>query len=93
MKISKMLIKPALPNCVIFLTFNLELNVSLISNKAPNLRSVICSEIKTASITNKRLRYKERGSYKFMFSLETVSFYCKKILQLIINLTYGLLCF
>ena len=27
---------------------------------------------------------KERGSYKYMFSLETVTFYCKKSLQLII---------
>ena len=28
---------------------------------------------------------KERGSYKFVFSLETVTFYCKKILQLTIT--------
>ena len=33
--------------------FNLELNVSLISNKAPNLHSVICSEINTGSVANK----------------------------------------
>ena len=58
--------------------FNLELNVSLISNKAPNLHSVICFEMNTALITNKRLLLKERGSYKFMFSLETVTLYCKK---------------
>ena len=24
---------------------------------------------------------KEKGSYKFMLSLETVAFYCKKVLQ------------
>ena len=46
MKLSEMFIKPSL---------NLELNVALISNKAPNLHSVICSETNTASITNKRL--------------------------------------
>ena len=27
---------------------------------------------------------KGKGSYKFLFSLETVTFYCKKILQFII---------
>ena len=36
-------------------TFNLELNVSLISNKAANLISAICSEINIVSIINKRL--------------------------------------
>ena len=34
-------------------TFNLELNVSLVPNKAPNLHSVICSESITVSIKNK----------------------------------------
>ena len=53
-------------------------------NVAPILHSVICSEMNTASITNKRLLQKERGGCKFRFSLETVTFYCKKILQLII---------
>ena len=48
-----MLIKLALQNNITK-TFNLELNVSLISNKAPNLHSVICSEMNIASITNKR---------------------------------------
>ena len=33
------------------------LNLSLISNKAPSLCSVICSEINTASITNIRQLY------------------------------------
>ena len=65
-------------------TFNLKLNVSLISNKAPNLYSVICSEINTASNTNKRLLKKEKVGYNFMFSLATVTFYCEKILQLTI---------
>ena len=48
-----------------------------------NAPPVICSEMKTASITNKQLQ-KEKGSYKLMFSLETVTFYYKKILQLLI---------
>ena len=56
----------------------MELNVSLISNKAPNLHSAISSEINTALITNKKLLLKERGNYKFIFSLETVTFHCKK---------------
>ena len=37
------------------------------------------------SIKNKRLLLKKRDSKEFMFSLETVTFYCKKILQLIIE--------
>ena len=65
-------------------TLNVELHVPLISNKAPNLDSLICTEMNATSITNKRLFQKERGSYKFMFSLETITFYCIKILQLII---------
>ena len=76
-KLSKILINPALPNHIIKI-FNLESNISLIFNKAPNLHSVTYSEMTTASITNKRLLLKERCSYKFMFSLETVTFYCKK---------------
>ena len=48
------------------------------------LRSLICSEMNTASITNKRLLQKERGSYELVFTLETVTFYYKNILQLII---------
>ena len=54
MKLSKMLNKPALQNHITK-TFNLELNISLISNKAANLRSAICSEVNTISITNKKL--------------------------------------
>ena len=53
-------------------------------NVAPILYSVICFEMNTASITNKKLLQKERDSCKFMSSLETVTFYCKKILQLTI---------
>ena len=33
--------------------FNLELTFSLTSSKAPNLHSVICSEMNTASVTKK----------------------------------------
>ena len=57
MKLFKILIKPKPPN-YITKTFNLELYVSLISNNSHNLHSVICSEIDTASITNKRLLQK-----------------------------------
>ena len=64
--------------------FNLELNVSLISSKATKRHSVICSKMTTASIANKKQLQKKRGSYKFMSSLETVTLYCKRILQLII---------
>ena len=32
----------------------------------------------TVSVTNKRLLLKEKDDYKFMFSLEAVTFYCKK---------------
>ena len=48
-----------------------------LQNVTPILHSVICSEMNTAP------KEKERGSYKFIFSLKTVTFYCKKILQLI----------
>ena len=64
-------------------TFNMELNVSLISNKAPNVHPVICSEMNNAFVTKRKPVKMERGSYKFMFFLETVTFYCKTILQLI----------
>ena len=55
-------------------------------NVALILHSVICSEMNAALVTNKRLLQKERGSYKFIFSLETVTCYCKKILQLTVIL-------
>ena len=38
-------------------------------NITPILHSIICSERNIASITNKRQLEKEKGSYKFMFSL------------------------
>ena len=44
-------------------------------NVAPILHSNLF-EMNTASITNKRLLYKEKGGYKFMVSLETITFYC-----------------
>ena len=40
-------------------TFNLRLNLSLVSNKAPKLHSVICFEINTASITNNRSNHQK----------------------------------
>ena len=48
----------------------------------PILHSVIYSEMNTGSVTNNRLLKNQRRSYKFIFSLETVTFNCKKILQL-----------
>ena len=48
----------------------------------PILHFVIYSEMNTGSITNNRLLKNQRRSYKFIFSLETVTFNCKKILQL-----------
>ena len=65
-------------------TFNLEENWSLTSSKAPKLHFVVFCEMHTASMTNKRLMQKESGCYMFMFSLETIIFYFKKILQFII---------
>ena len=47
-------VKPALQNHIVK-TFNLELNLSLISNKALNLYSRICPEINATSIKNKTL--------------------------------------
>ena len=44
------------------------------------LHSAIYSEMNTAPITKKGCCKKERGRYKFMFSLETFTSYCKKIL-------------
>ena len=45
-----------------------------IQRVAPILQPVICSEINAASVKNKRLLQNEMGSYKFMFSLHTVTF-------------------
>ena len=59
--------------------------MSLISNNTPNLHFVIFSEVNTASFTNKRLLWKERGCYKFMLSLESATFHCKNFLQLILQ--------
>ena len=54
MKLSNELTKPVLQNHITR-KIKLDLNVSLISSKAPTLHSVIFSEMNTASITNKRL--------------------------------------
>ena len=51
-KHSKMLRQQSKIKCL--KTFTLELDLSLISNKTPNLQSLICSEMDNASITNKR---------------------------------------
>ena len=53
-------------------------------NVAPILHSAIFSEINTLQLQTKGCCKKERGSYKFMFSLETVTSYCKIIFQLTI---------
>ena len=45
-------VKPALLNHVVK-TSNLELNLLLISNKALNLQSVVCSEMNNASVIYK----------------------------------------
>ena len=58
--------------------------ISLISNTAPNLHSVIGSKMNIASNYKQKTTLKGKGSYEFMFSLETVTFYRKEILQLII---------
>ena len=80
------------PNCKIIQpkAINLVINLSLISNKVPNLLSAVFSEINTVSNTNLILRY-----YKFRYSLKTVAINQKKILQfynLSYKLVYGLLC-
>ena len=51
-KLCKMLIKPALPN---HRPKKISLGTECITNKAPNLHSVNCSEMNTALVTNKRL--------------------------------------
>ena len=43
-----------------------------------------CLKKNIASITNKRLLLKKRAIYKFILSLETVTFHNKKVLKLII---------
>ena len=61
------------------------INLPLISCKTPNLLSEICPEINAVSNTNLILLQNLRGSYKFSFSLKTVTINYKKILQLIIS--------
>ena len=46
-----------------------------------NWHSVICSDMNTALITSKS-SLKGKGLFKFMFSLETVTFCSKNVLQL-----------
>ena len=66
--------------------FDLKLNLLLISNKAPNLFSVICSEINAASITNITLLQNERGSYRFKFYLKNAMLWEKDFTSYYINL-------
>ena len=47
-------VKPALQNTMAK-TFTLELHLSLICNEAPNMHSVICSEMNNASVVDKTL--------------------------------------
>ena len=63
------------------------------SNRAPNQHFAICCKMNIASIINKRLMEMERSTYKFMFSLETVTFYWKTFYNLLYNLVCGLSCF
>ena len=65
----------------------------LISNKSPNLHSVICSELNIASVTNKRLISKQSVVYEFVISLEIVTFYCKNILQFVIKYMWSCMFF
>ena len=60
-------------------TLNLALNLSLISNEAPNLFSAIFSAINTVSKTNLIQLYNNRGSYKFRFSLKIITINWKKL--------------
>ena len=64
--------KSELQNHIAKKTLNLVKNLSLISNKAPNLFSAIYSDINTVSNTNLIILQNIRGSYKFRFSLKTV---------------------
>ena len=57
------------------------IDLSLISNKAQDLFSAICSEINAVSSTNLILLQNTRGGYKFSFSLKNVTINWKKILQ------------
>ena len=77
-----MLIEPALQNHIE--TFNLELNESLISNKAPNLHSVSCSEMYIVSSTTKDYCKREGIVISSCFLWKLLLFYYKKISQLII---------
>ena len=63
----------------------MELNVSLISNKAPNVYSIICSEMNNASVTKRKPVKMERGSYKFMFFWKLLLFIVKRFCNLLCN--------
>ena len=47
-------VKPALQNTMAKI-FTLELHLALICNEAPNMHSVICSEMNNASVADKTL--------------------------------------
>ena len=64
--------------------FNFKLNLPLIFDNTPNLYCSICSGMNTASVTNIMLLENEKGSYKIIFFLNTVTIMLEKILQLTI---------
>ena len=95
MKLSKMLIKLALQNyitiSIFFFFFFLMLNVSLISNKAPKLHSVICSEVNTASITEHYCQV-DGVVISSLFLWKLLLFIAKKIYKVLCNFVCDLLC-
>ena len=66
-------------------TFNLELNVSLISNKAPNLYSVICAEMNAASVKNKNYCKRKGVVISSCLLLELLLFIVKRFYILLYN--------
>ena len=91
MKLSKMLIKLALQNYITISIFFLVLNVSLISNKAPKLHSVICSEVNTASITEHYCKG-DGVVISSLFLWKLLLFIAKKIYNVLCNFVCDILC-
>ena len=74
-------------------TSNLVLNLSLISNKDPNLYSVICFELDLVSIANIKLLQNERSNLSSRFLWKLLPFIEKTLYNLSYKPIYGLLCF
>ena len=73
------------------LVYNLVINLSLISNKAPNLYSVICFEMNTISITTV-CKMKRVAISSFSLSMKIVTiYYGKQFCSLSCKPIYGLL--